>query len=64
MTQRMTQPVTGVAPTRALVALCGLAGLAGCPSSSPSEGNPRVLWLATDATETEVKLVESEPPPF
>ena len=36
-----------------------LGGLAGCPS-----GNAPTVWLANDRVETEVKLVESEPPPF
>lgn len=38
-----------------------LALLAGCPSD---ETNPPVLWLGLDGRETEVKLVESEPPPY
>ena len=38
-----------------------LVALSGCPSS---DGNPSVLWLATDVVETRVKLVASEPPPF
>jgi hypothetical protein len=37
-----------------------LVVLAGCPSS----GNPPVLWLATNMTETAVKLVDSEPNPY
>jgi hypothetical protein len=41
--------------------LLGLVALSGCPSS---DGNPSVLWLATDVVETRVKLVASEPPPF
>lgn len=41
--------------------LLGLLVLPGCPSS---DGNPRVLWLATDVVETRVKLVEAEPEPF
>jgi hypothetical protein len=36
----------------------------GCPSSGPGDGNPKVLWLATDMTETRVKLVDTEPAPF
>ena len=40
----------------------GLLVLPGCPS--PSDGNPKVLWLAPDMAETRVKLVDSEPPPF
>ncbi|HEU4731999.1 MAG TPA: hypothetical protein VFT22_29085 [Kofleriaceae bacterium] len=54
-------------PSRAILLLGGLAGLAGCPSSSPSSSeaaNPHVLWLASDATETQVKLVDAEPGPF
>ena len=39
-----------------------LAGLAGCPSS-PEENAPTV-WLALDGRETEVKLIDHEPPPY
>lgn len=35
--------------------------LAGCPSDT---GNPPVLWLALDGTETRVRLVGEEPRPF
>ena len=38
-----------------------LCMLAGCPSS---EENAPVVWLSLDGRETEVKLVEFEPPPF
>jgi len=38
--------------------------VSGCPSSGPSDGNPKTLWLATDLTETRVKLIPSEPDPF
>lgn len=34
------------------------------PGDSGPASNPKVLWLASDMTETRVKLVESEPPPF
>jgi hypothetical protein len=34
----------------------------GCPG--PGDANPKVLWLALDGSETRVKLVDSEPPPF
>jgi hypothetical protein len=37
-----------------------LALLGGCPG----EENPRTLWLNLDGRETEVKLVDFEPPPF
>ena len=37
-----------------------LLALAGCPS----EGNPKVLWLAPDQAETAVKLIDHEPPPY
>ena len=39
-----------------------LALFAGCPSDD--ESNPAVLWLALDGRETEVRLVETEPPPY
>ena len=35
---------------------------AGCPSDEPK--NPEVLWLALDGSETEVRLIPVEPPPF
>jgi hypothetical protein len=44
--------------------LLGLLVLPGCPSPNPSDGNPKVLWLAPDMAETRVKLVDSEPDPF
>ena len=52
--------------------LLGLVALSGCPKSSPqpdasptNRTNPKVLWLApANMTETSVKLVDTEPPPF
>jgi hypothetical protein len=44
-----------------LATFATLTFLAGCPSS---EENPRTLWLNLDGRETEVKLVDFEPPPF
>ena len=44
-----------------LTALATLALLGGCPGG---EENPRTLWLNLDGRETEVKLVDFEPPPF
>jgi hypothetical protein len=41
--------------------LATLALLGGCPS--PEENAP-TLWLALDGRETEVKLVDFEPPPY
>jgi hypothetical protein len=40
--------------------LLGLLALSGCPGDS----NAKVLWLALNGSETRVKLVDSEPPPF
>lgn len=57
MTPRRS-PLAPLAPLALLVVL-GLLG--GCPS--PEENAP-VLWLALDGRETEVKLVDYEPPPF
>ncbi|MBA3540658.1 MAG: hypothetical protein H0T79_13690 [Deltaproteobacteria bacterium] len=34
----------------------------GCPSDPAS--NPPVLWLGLDGRETEVKLIDHEPPPY
>ena len=42
-------------------AVTALAALAGCPS--PAENAP-TLWLALDGRETEVKLIDHEPPPY
>jgi len=44
--------------------LLGLLVLPGCPSPGPSNGNPKVLWLAPDMNETHVKLVDTEPGPY
>jgi hypothetical protein len=44
-----------------LAALAALAALGGCPG--PDE-NPAKLWLALDGRETEVRLVDFEPPPY
>ncbi len=38
-----------------------LVGLAGCPDS---KSNPSRLWLYLEGGETDVKLVDYEPPPF
>ncbi len=48
-------------PLAPLAALALLPFLGGCPG--PEENAP-VLWLALDGRETEVKLVDYEPPPF
>jgi hypothetical protein len=45
----------------AFAALAALALVPGCPAP---EDNPPTLWLALDGRETEVKLVDFEPPPF
>ena len=39
-----------------------VACLAGCPGE-PAENAPTV-WLALDGRETEVKLIDHEPPPY
>jgi hypothetical protein len=60
-------------PACALVGplVLGVLVLPGCsgPSQKPSPDgnstiNPRVLYLANDVFETQVKLVDVEPPPF
>jgi hypothetical protein len=44
-----------------LATFAAIALLGGCPG----EGNPSTLWLALDGgRETEVMLVEFEPPPY
>jgi hypothetical protein len=52
----MTKPTI----SHALAALAALAA-AGCPSS---EQNAPTVWLELDGRETEVKLVDYEPPPY
>ena len=42
-------------------AALALVLLGGCPSD---EENPDQLWLALDGRETEVRLVDFEPPPY
>ncbi|MCX5744118.1 MAG: hypothetical protein NT062_16640 [Proteobacteria bacterium] len=37
--------------------------LSGCDDAPPA-GNPRTLWIAPDGSETQVKLVDTEPAPF
>jgi hypothetical protein len=44
-----------------LTTLATLALLGGCPSS---DQNAETLWLALDGRETEVRLVDYEPPPY
>jgi hypothetical protein len=39
-----------------------MIALAGCPSDPPE--NPPILWLALDGSETQVRLVDTEPRPF
>ena len=39
-----------------------LLALAACPSDD--NGNPSTLWLAPNAAETAVRLVDSEPHPY
>ena len=52
----------GAAAVRMLGALGALALLGGCPSP---EENAATLWLALDGgRETEVRLVDFEPPPY
>lgn len=46
---------------RAVVALGALGALAGCPASGE---NAPTVWLALDGRETEVKLIDHEPPPY
>jgi hypothetical protein len=45
-----------------LIAPLGPLALAGCPEDPA--GNPKVLWLAPDGSETRVRLVDTEPPPY
>jgi hypothetical protein len=45
-----------------LFAPLGSLALAGCPEDPA--GNPKVLWLAPDGSETRVRLVDAEPPPY
>ena len=40
-----------------------LFAIAGCGGGG-SDTNPATLWLSNDQVETEVKLIDHEPPPF
>lgn len=41
-----------------------LVVLAACSDDAPTERNPSKVWLALDGSETQVRLVTTEPPPF
>ena len=57
----MTQSAsTALSTLSTLGALSALALLGGCPS----DGNAPTLWLYLDGRETEVILVDFEPPPY
>ena len=47
---------------RALLLPAAVLSLAACPSDDPT--NPPILWLALDGSETQVRLVDTEPLPF
>lgn len=58
----MTRPApTAISMLSTLSTLGALALLGGCPSS---DGNASTLWLYLDGRETEVILVDFEPPPY
>jgi hypothetical protein len=44
------------------LALAAVFAVSGCPGGS--DGNPPVLWLALDGSETMVRLIDVEPAPF
>ena len=44
-----------------LLVLAVVPALGACPSS---DENPERLWLGLDGTETQVKLIDYEPPPY
>lgn len=41
-----------------------LLALLACSDDAPPAGNPKVLYLAPNMSETEVLLQATEPPPF
>jgi hypothetical protein len=47
--------------TRTAIPLLLLTALAGCPGD---DGNPSVLYFAPNGSETELKLQDTEPPPW
>jgi hypothetical protein len=51
------------APALAVLTLA-VATTTGCPSDPPAGPNPPILWLALDGSETEVRLVATEPAEF
>jgi len=55
----MTKPLHSPAVILALALAPALLG--GCPSS---EENAATLWLDRDGRETEVRLIDHEPPPY
>lgn len=45
--------------------LLGLLAAPGCSGDDGASGNPKVLWLAPlNRSETQVKLTDTEPPPY
>lgn len=53
--------------TLSLAPLAGLGLLAlvgACSDDAPPGPNPAKLWLALDGSETQVRLIPVEPPPF
>jgi hypothetical protein len=58
----MTRPApTAISMRSTLWALSALALLGGCPSS---DGNAPTVWLYLNGRETDVILVDFEPPPY
>jgi hypothetical protein len=52
-------------PLLASSVVLGALALPGCSSGPDTTTNPRTLWLASlPETETRVRLVDTEPPPF
>lgn len=45
------------------LAVVAVVALAGCPGGGGGENAPTV-WLALDGRETEVRLIDREPPPY
>jgi hypothetical protein len=45
--------------------LLGAVALSGCPENTTPATNPKVLWLApANMRETNVKLIDAQPPPY
>lgn len=50
--------------TRTTALALATFALAACADDAPPVRNPNKVWLALDGSEIQVRLIDSEPPPF